>query len=720
LSDAASEPKPPVAKTVPHASEIHGERRVDDYAWLREKTEPDVRADLEAENAYADAVMRPTEAFQQTLYAEMLGRIQETDEEVPHRKGGFFYYSRTEQGKQYPIYCRRRGRLEAPEEVTLDLNLLAEGKPFLSLGAYQVSDDGELLAYSTDDTGFREYTLVVKDLRTGGIAETVAEKVGSVAWAGDSRTLFYTVEEPSTKRPHRLFRHRLGSDAHDLVYEEGDPAFNVGVYRTRSREYLVLGISSLTTSEARFLEAGEPLGAWRLVALRVPDQEYDVDHHGDTFYIRVNDAGRTFRLVKAPVASPGRESWAEVVAHRPAVMLEGVDCFRDHLVLFEREGGLPHFAVTDLRTGSSHRIAFPEAAYSAWPEANLEFDTRTFRYSYESLVTPSSVFDHDMETRRATLLKEQPVLGGYDRTRYETARLLATAPDGVKVPLSVVHRRGLVKDGTHPILLHGYGAYGFPLPVTFSSNRVSLLDRGVVVALAHVRGGGEMGKSWHDDGRMMKKRSTFTDFVAAAEFLLAEGYGSRERLVAEGGSAGGLLMGAVTNLRPDLWRAVVSKVPFVDVLNTMLDETLPLTVGEFEEWGNPKERAAYEYLRSYCPYTNLERKAYPAILVKTSFNDSQVMYWEPAKYVARLRTLKTDARPLLLKVNLEAGHGGASGRYDYLREVAFTYAFMLCSWGWRRVRREARGGGDDHDPRDNLVLSTSARPAWGRRSPLHT
>jgi len=677
----ATRPKPPVAKTVPVTTEVHGERRVDDYHWLREKENPDVRAYLEAENAYTDAEMKPTEGFQQALYAEMLGRIQETDENVPYRRGDFYYYSRTEQGKQYPIYCRRKGSLEAEEEVTLDLNRLAEGRAFMSLGAYQVSDDASLLAYTTDDTGFRQYTLFVKDLRSAALAEKIAEKVGSVAWAADDRTLFYTVEEDSTKRQYRLYRHRLGEEAHDLVLEEADPAFGVDVYRTRSRQYLVLGAASLTTSEARFLPAAEPLGEWRLVAPRVHEQEYDLEHHGEVFYVRVNDTGRNFRLVKAPVASPGRESWTEVAPHRPEVMLEGVDCFRDHLVRFEREGGLPQLSVTDLRTGATHRITFPEAAYTVSAEANREFDTRIFRYGYQSLVTPPSVFDYDMEMRTATLLKEQPVLGGYDRTQYETERALATAPDGVAVPISIVYRKGLAKDGTAPLFLCAYGSYGFPLPITFSSNRVSLLDRGVVFALAHVRGGGEMGKAWHDDGRLTRKRNTFTDFIAAAEFLLAGRYGSRDRLVVEGGSAGGLLMGAVTNMRPDLWKAVVSKVPFVDVINSMLDETLPLTVGEFEEWGNPKEKAAYDTMRSYCPYTNLERKAYPAILVKTSFNDSQVMYWEPAKYVAKLRALKTDANPLLLKTNLDAGHGGASGRYDYLREVAFDYAFILARMG---------------------------------------
>jgi oligopeptidase B len=675
--DAAA-PKPPVAKIVPRTTEVHGERRVDDYHWLREKENPDVRAYLEAENAYTDAEMKPTEGFQQALYAEMLGRIQETDENVPYRRGDFFYYSRTEQGKQYPIYCRRKGSLEAEEEVTLDLNRLAEGRAFMSLGAYQVSDDASLLAYATDDTGFRQYTLFVKDLRTGELALKVAEKVGSVAWAADDRTLFYTVEEDSTKRQYRLYRHRLGEVAHDLVLEEADPAFNIDVYRTRSRQYLVLGASSLTTSEVLFLPSAEPLGEWRLVAPRVHEQEYDLEHHGDVFFVRANDRGRNFRLVKAPVTSPGRESWTEVVPHRPEVMLEGVDCFRDHLVRFEREGGLPQLSVTDLRTGAAHRIAFPEAAYTVSPEANREFDTRTFRYGYQSLVTPPSVFDYDMEARTATLLKEQPVLGGYDRTQYETERAFATAPDGVAVPISIVYRKGLVKDGAAPLFLYSYGSYGFPLPITFSSNRVSLLDRGVVFALAHVRGGGEMGKAWHDDGRLARKGNTFTDFIAAAELLLAERYGSRDRLVVEGGSAGGLLMGAVTNMRPDLWKAVVSKVPFVDVINSMLDETLPLTVGEFEEWGNPKEKAAYDTMRSYCPYTNLERKAYPAILVKTSFNDSQVMYWEPAKYVAKLRTLKTDANPLVLKTKMEpAGHGGASGRYDALRDRAFELAWML-------------------------------------------
>jgi oligopeptidase B len=678
LADAATAvPSPPTARRQPKVDVVHGERREDDYFWLREKSNPEVASYLEAENAYADAVMKPTEVFQDTLYREMLGRIQETDVNVPYRQGAYFYYSRTEQGKQYPILCRKRESLDAPEQVTLDVNVLAEGKPFMSIGAYAVSDDGNLLAYSTDSSGFRQYDLFIKDLRTGQAGPAVAPKTGSVAWAADNVTLFYTVEDEA-KRHYRLYRHTLGAAAADeLVFEEPDEAFNIGVGRTRSRAYLVLGAGSLTTAEARVLSADDPTGAWRLLAPRIQDQEYDVDHHDRFFYFRVNDTGRNFRLVKAPVDAPGRESWTEVVPHRPGVMLEGVDFFRPFYVLLEREEGLQRLRLVDFASGAAQDVPFPEPTYSVFPAANAEFDTRKFRYSYESMVTPRSIFDYDLDSKTSELLKEQPVLGGYDRTQYVSERLFATAPDGVAVPISVVYKKGTPRDGSAPMLLGGYGSYGLPLPVTFSSARLSLLDRGVVVALAHIRGGGEMGKPWHDDGRLMKKRNTFTDFIAAAEQLVARRYTAADRLVIEGGSAGGLLMGAVTNMRPDLFKAVVSHVPFVDVINTMLDASLPLTVGEYEEWGNPQEKVAYDYMKTYCPYTNLAARAFPAMLVKTSFNDSQVMYWEPAKYVARLRTLKTDANPLILKTNMGAGHGGASGRYDRLHEIAFDYAFVL-------------------------------------------
>ena len=672
---------PPVARKVPKVDVIHGDRLEDPYAWLRDKKDPAVRAYLEGENLWADAIMKPTEGLQASLYKEMLSHIKETDVNVPYRKKGFFYYSRTEEGKQYPIYCRRKGGLDAPEQATLDLNALAEKEKFMALGASTVSDDGRFLAYSTDTTGFRQYTLYVKDLETGELVEKVAEKVGSVAWAADNKTLFYTVEEESTKRQYRLFRHALRSERHDLVYEEPDDAFNIGVGRTRSEAYLILGMGSLTTSEVRFLPAGEPAGEWRQVAPRIAEQEYDVEHHGESFYIRTNDAGRNFRLVKAPVASPGREHWQEVLPHRKDVMLEGTDFFKDFSVLYEREDGLPHGRVTDLRTGEWHRISFPEPAYSAFPGQNPEFDTKVFRYNYQSLVTPNSVFDYDMEKRTSTLLKQQEVPGGYDAAQYTSERFFATAKDGVNVPISLVSKKGFKRDGRAPLYLAAYGSYGFPYPVTFSSNRLALLDRGFVVGIAHIRGGGDMGKPWHDDGRMLKKMNTFTDFIAVTEHLHKEKWSSPDRTVITGGSAGGLLMGAVTNLRPDLFKVVVSQVPFVDVINTMLDETLPLTVGEFEEWGNPKVKEQYEYMKQYCPYTNVARKDYPTMLVKTSFNDSQVMYWEPAKYVAKLRTLKTDKNPLVLKTNLDAGHGGASGRYDALHETAFDYAFVLSQLG---------------------------------------
>jgi oligopeptidase B len=678
---AESPAKPPSAKKVPKVETVHGAPWADDYFWLREKANPEVSAYLEAENAYTDAVMRPTEALQAALYKEMLGHIKETDLSVPYREGAYLYYSRTEEGKQYPIYCRKKGSVDSPEEVTLDLNELARDHKFMAIGAYTVTDDGNLLAYTTDNTGFREYTLHVKDLRTGELRPETAEKVGSVAWANDGKTLFYTTDDPA-KRPYRLYRLRLGSPLPgDLLHEEKDELFRVGTGRSRSKGYIFLGIGSLTTSEVRYIPADQPEAEWKTIAPRRHEHEYEVDHHADRFYIRTNDKGRNFRLVSAPVSDPRPENWTEVVPHRPDVMLEGLELFKNHYALLERERGLPEFRVTDFRTGVSHSIEFPEPTYSAFSGTNAEFDTPVFRYTYQSLVTPNSVFDYDMDKRTTTLLKEQPVLGGFDRAQYASERLFATAMDGVKVPISLVYKKGTKRDGSAPLLLTGYGSYGYPYPVMFSSNRLALLDRGVAFAIAHIRGGGEMGKAWHDQGRMMNKKNTFTDFIASAEFLIAQGYTSKDRLAIVGGSAGGLLMGAVTNMRPDLFKAVVSQVPFVDVINTMLDASLPLTAGEWEEWGDPRKKPDYDYMLSYSPYDQVAAKAYPALLVKTSFNDSQVMYWEPAKYVARLRTVKTDANPLLLKTNMAAGHGGASGRYDYLHEVAFDYAFVLTQLG---------------------------------------
>ncbi|HUO62302.1 MAG TPA: S9 family peptidase, partial [Terriglobales bacterium] len=588
-----------------------------------------------------------------------------------------FYYSRTEKGKQYPIYCRKAGSLDAPEEVTLDLNAMATGHPFFSLGAYSISDDGHLLAYSTDITGFREYTLYVKDLRTGVLLPGTIEKVSSVAWAADNTTIFYVTEDEA-KRPYRFWRHRPGIAGSDLVYEETDQLFRIGVERSRSRAFLFLAAGSFTSSEWRYLPADEPLGAWQMLMPREKDHEYAVEHGGDRFYIRTNGGGlRNFRLVSAPVADPRPARFTELVPHRESVMLEDVEVFASHFIVHEREAGLIRLYITMLEGGATHHIEFPEPTYEVSADANAEFVTLMYRFRYQSLITPASVFDYDVHSRERTLLKQTEVLGGYDRSLYESERFWATAADGVQVPISLVCRKGTKRDGTAPLYLTGYGAYGMPYPVSFSSNRLSLLDRGYTIAIAHIRGGGELGKRWHDAGRMMNKRNTFTDFVAVADHLVKEGYTATERLVIEGGSAGGLLIGAVLNMRPDLCHAAILRVPFVDVIYTMLDESLPLTVGEFEEWGNPKVPEQYAYMKTYCPYTNLAARSYPEILVRTSLNDSQVMYWEPAKWMARLRALNAGAPSALFKINLDAGHGGASGRYDYLREIAFDYAWVL-------------------------------------------
>ncbi|HTF23165.1 MAG TPA: S9 family peptidase [Candidatus Limnocylindria bacterium] len=682
--DASSSlPAPPVAKKAPKTTEINGRTMVDNYYWLRDKKNPEVKAYLEAENAYTDAVMKPTEGLQKKLYDEMLSRIKETDIEVPYKEGDYFYYSRTEAGKQYQIHCRKKGGMDAPEEVVLDVNEMAKGQKFISLGAYNVSDDGNLLAYTTDNTGFRQYSLAVKDLRTGKLLPDHAERVGSVVWANDNKTIFYTVEDDTTKRQYQVYRHTAGTSGSDkLAYEEKDEKFDVYAAKTRSKAYIVLFSASHTTSEARYLPAGEPAAEWKVMQPRKQGVEYYPDHNGNFFYIRVNDTGRNFRLVKAPVTDPRSQNWQEVVPHRADVMLDDTDFFKNYYVLSERENGLPQIRVTDLGSGESRRIEFPEPAYASYGYTNREYDTSKFRYGYQSFITPRSVFEYDMASGKSTLLKQKEVPGGYDRTRYQVQQIYATASDGVKIPISVVYLKGAKLDGKGPFYLTGYGSYGYSIDIGFNSDLFSMIDRGVVVAVAHIRGGGEMGKAWHDDGRMMHKKNTFTDFVTSAEYLVAQGYGSKNRLAIEGRSAGGLLMGAVLNMRPDLFHAALVGVPFVDVMNTMLDETLPLTVGEFEEWGNPKEKPAFDYMMTYSPYDNIEAKKYPNMLVRTSFNDSQVMYWEPAKYVAKMRAIRTDHNIMILKTNMDpAGHGGASGRYDRLHEKAFDYAYFLTQMG---------------------------------------
>jgi oligopeptidase B len=681
-ADDVLDTQAPMAKKVEKTETVHGDRLVDEYFWLRDRKDPEVRAYLEAENTYADSMMKPTAALQEELYQEMLARIKETDLSVPYREGAFFYYSRTEQGKQYPIYCRKKQNLEAPEQVLLDLNEMARSERFMAVQSFEISDDANLLAYTTDKTGFREYTLHVRDLTTGKDLPETVEKVSSVAWAADNRTLFYTVDDRA-KRPYRMYRHPLHSDPRSdvLLFEEKDEMFRVQVERSRSRAMLFLASGSHTADEWRYLPADRPEGSFTLVLAREKNHEYSMGHHGNLFYIRTNKDCRNFRVVTAPVGRTDVSAWKEFLPCRPDVMVAGVDLFAHHAVIREREAGLPQIRVIDLASHAQHRIQFPEAVYSVNPQGNAEFDTTLYRFNYQSFTTPPSVFDYDMRSKERKLLKKTEVLGGYDAEHYASERRYATASDGTKIPISLVYKKGFVADGKAPLWLNGYGSYGAPSFVTFNSNRVSLLDRGFVYAIAHVRGGGEMGKPWHDQGRMLSKKNTFTDFIAVAQQLAADHYTSPDRLVIEGGSAGGLLMGAVVNMRPDLFRVVVSRVPFVDVINTMLDESLPLTVGEFEEWGNPRNKDEYDYMKSYSPYDNLSAKAYPAMLVKTSFDDSQVMYWEPAKYVAKLRALKTDTHPLVFKTNMAGGHGGSSGRYDRLRELAFDYAFVFHELG---------------------------------------
>ncbi|HYM05163.1 MAG TPA: S9 family peptidase [Terriglobales bacterium] len=676
-------PEPPAAKRVEHKEVRHGETVVDNYYWLREKSNPEVIHYLEAENAYTEAMTKDLKPFADTVYKEMLGRIKQTDLTVPARRGNYLYYSRTEEGKQYPIQCRRKGTAEAPEEVLLDLNEMAKGLKFLALGAFEPSDDGNLLAYTTDDTGFRQYKFHVKDLRMGAVLPDTAERVTSLAWASDNKTVFYTTEDAVTKRSDRLFRYALGSTRPEEIYNEKDELYRIDVERTRDKKYIFLGIGATDSTEFRYLAADRPEGAFQLFLARERDHKYDLDHRDGLFYIRTNKGAKNFRVVTAPVADPSPKNWKEFLPHNKDVLIEDVALFKDYAVAYEKSQALNRLRVLNFKTGEWTSMAFPEPVYSVFPAGNPEYDTKLYRYNYQSLTTPASVFDYDMAAHQATLLKEQEVLGGYDRKQYVSERLWATARDGVKVPVSVVYKKGFVRDGKRALLLYGYGSYGFGTPATFSSNRLSMLDRGMAFAIAHIRGGNEMGEAWHDDGMLMKKKNTFFDFIDCAEYLIVQKWTSKERLVIEGGSAGGLLMGAVTNLRPDLFHSVHAAVPFVDVMNTMLDASLPLTVGEYLEWGNPNQKAAYDYMKTYSPYDNLENRAYPAILVTTSLNDSQVMYWEPAKYVARLRAVKTDHNPLLLKVNMGAGHGGSSGRYDRLHETAFETAWLMWQAGIR-------------------------------------
>ncbi|MGP6190028.1 MAG: S9 family peptidase [Vulcanimicrobiaceae bacterium] len=672
---------PPIAERRPRLAEVHGETRVDDYAWLRERADPEVSAYLEAENAYAEAVMQPTAELQQALYDEILGHVKQTDLSAPYRYGAYLYYSRTEEGKQYPIYARQRESLDAPEEITLDLNVLAEGYAYLGLGAFVVSDDGNFLAYSLDTNGYRQYTLYVKDLRSGEVLPDSRERVTSATWAKDGRTLFFVTENEVSKRSERFWRHELGSGAEPvLLYQEDDERYDLGVDRSRDQAYVFIAAYSKMTTEWRAISAGNPLEAPRLILAREEGHRYAVEHHDDSFYILTNRAAEDFRLVKAPQEAPGEENWLELVPEREGVHLDDLEIFEDFAVLRGRRGGFGNLEIFDFAAGSLRDVDMPETVHSVVPQPNPEFRTKTYRFAYQSLVTPNSVFELEVASGERTLLKQLEV-PGFDPSLYASELAHATARDGTKIPISLVYRCDVARDGTAPLLLYGYGSYGISCDPSFQASRLVLLDRGVIYAIAHVRGGGELGERWRTSGHLMHKRNTFSDFIDCAEYLIARKYASPRRIAIAGGSAGGLLVAACVNMRPDLFAAVLAQVPFVDVVNTMLDPTLPLTTSEYLEWGDPRERAAYDYILSYSPYDNVAAAAYPSLLLKVSLYDSQVPYWEGAKLASKIRATSTGANPLLLVVNFGAGHGGASGRYDYLRELAFNYAFVLAELG---------------------------------------
>ncbi len=667
-------------KKIPTKLEKHGHVRVDHYYWLRERENPEVIRYLNEENDYATREMAHTRQLEEKLFAEIKGRFKQTDMSVPYRRDDYYYFTRYEAGKEYPIYARKRGSLEQPEEVMLDANVLAEGHEFFSLGGWAVSSGQDLLAYAVDTEGRRIHTTYLKNLRTGEILPDVLPNVTeNLVWANDNRTLFYAKQDEVTLRQYRIYRHVVGTDrAQDrLVFQEDDERFVAYIFKTKSKKFLMIVSAQTITQEYRYLDAGEPQGEFKVFLAREREHEYHIDHYEDRFIIRTNDQAKNFRLMSTPVAKPQREHWREMVPHRDDVYLGDFELFKDYFVLEERSRGLTQIRVVSWSGESDYHLAFNESAYRAVLGANPELDTGTLRFEYTSMKTPVSICDHDMATKQRTLLKQEDVLGGFDSDRYVTERLYVRASDGVEIPLSILYRKGLTKTGDNPLLLYGYGSYGFSIDAAFSSPRLSLVDRGFVYAIAHVRGGQEMGRHWYEEGKLLKKKNTFTDFIACAEFLIQEKFTRPEKLFAMGRSAGGLLMGVISNLRPDLFKGIVAEVPFVDVVTTMLDPSIPLTTGEYDEWGDPNQKTYYEYMLSYSPYDNVERKNYPAMLVTAGLHDSQVQYWEPAKWVAKLRELKIDRSRLLLKTNMDAGHGGASGRFRRHQETAFSYAFLL-------------------------------------------
>lgn len=681
---------PPTAKKVAKEMTIHGDTRVDNYYWLNQREDQEVLDYLNAENDYTEAKLKHTEAFQEKLYDEIVGRIKKDDSSVPYKDNGYWYLTSYEDGKEYPIYSRKKGSLDAKAEVTLDVNTLAEGYDYYSAGGLNVSMDNKLMAFGQDTLSRRIYTIRIKNLETGEfLKDEIPNCTGGSTWANDNKTLFYTVKDESL-RAYKIYKHTLGTDASkdELVWHEEDDTFGTFVYKTKSKQYLVIGSYHTLTSEYKILDANNPNGKFKMFVPRDKkgEHEYSIAHYGDQFYIRTNWNGENFRLMKTSVNATAKSNWKEVIPHREDVLLEDMDIFKDNLVLSERKEGITQIRVKPWKGGEDHYIDFGEDAFLAYVSVNRDFDTDILRIGYQSMSTPNSTYDYNMTSKDMKLLKQQEVVGDFDSKNYKTERVYATARDGAKVPISLVYRKGTKIDGSSPCLLYAYGSYGNSMDPYFSSVRLSLLDRGFVYAIAHIRGGMEMGKQWYENGKKLKKKNTFTDFIDCGEFLVKNKYAAKDNLFASGGSAGGLLMGAVANMRPDMWRGVVAAVPFVDVVTTMLDETIPLTTGEFDEWGNPKEEEYYHYMKSYSPYDNVEKKDYPNMLVTTGLHDSQVQYWEPAKWVAKLRELKTDDNSLLLRTNMTTGHGGASGRFKRYKETAMDYAFLLDLAGKRDVK----------------------------------
>jgi oligopeptidase B len=672
--------KVPVAEKIEKELTVHGDTRVDPYYWLRERENPKVIAYLEAENAYTEAMLKDTEKLREKLFDEIVGRIKKDDSSVPYLDNGYYYYTRYEEGKEYAIHCRRKGNMDAEEEVMLDENLLAAGHDFFSLGGLSVSMDNRRMVYGTDTVGRRKYTLYIMDLEAGELSpETIPLTTGQAAWANDNRTIFYTHKDDETLRSNMIFRHVLGTgvDRDRLVYHEKDEAFSTFVYKTKSDKYLVIGSSSTVSDEYRFLDADDPQGEFRILQERERDLEYSIGHFRDHFYIITNLGARNFRLMRTPVTATSKENWEEVIPHREDVYLSDIELFNDFLVVAERKEGLINLRVISWETGQEHYLDFGEEVYVAGISVNPQFDTKILRYSYSSLTTPNSIYDYNMETRGKKLMKREEVLGGFDPANYESKRLHALADDGTPIPISIVYRRGMKRNGKNPCLLFGYGSYGHTMDPYFRSPQLSLLDRGFIFGIAHIRGGQINGRQWYEDGKLLKKMNTFTDFNDCTEYLVSEKYTNPDKLFAMGGSAGGLLMGVIVNLQPELYRGIVASVPFVDIVTTMLDEDIPLTTGEYDEWGDPGKKEYYEYMLGYSPYDNVEAKDYPNMLVTAGLHDSQVQYWEPAKWVAKLRDMKTDDHLLLLHTNMDAGHGGQSGRFRRFRETAMEYAFFL-------------------------------------------